>query len=79
MSIFPHFHLQTLPALAPKRFIARDPRQPCSQVCFATKVDDFRERVQVGLLNDVFGFLVVAQDSFAPPDRGSGRGAGRAR
>jgi len=55
-------HLQTLPALAPQRLIERDPRHPCSQVRFATKVDDFRERVQVGLLDDDFGFLVVAQD-----------------
>ena len=45
-----------------KRLVESDPRQPGRQSCLAAERGEIRKRADVGLLYDVLGFRVVAQD-----------------
>src|SRR5690606_36631194 len=57
-----------LPPAPSKRFVERDAGEPGRERGLALETVESRERLHVGLLHDVLGFRVVAQDSTGRPE-----------
>jgi hypothetical protein len=57
------FDVGTLAPQTAQGLVHGDPRQPGCETCVAAKTIQMRERPDIGFLDDVLGFVVVAQDS----------------